>query len=195
MEERVVNIAQKTEYPRGGKVTIFVNPETNSAFDVLVRIPGWTQNRPVPSDLYRYMQPSDEKVSLRINDAPIEIETNKGYVRISRAWNKGDVITLDMPMPVRRVLSHEKVEDNAGRVAIERGPVVYCAEWVDNAGEALDLVLPDDVPLEAEYRADTLGGITLIKGRLDDGQLFKAIPYYAWNHRGRGQMNVWLKRK
>ena len=194
MDDRTVAIVQETGYPWDGKVSISVEPEKNGRFNVLVRIPGWTQNRPVPSDLYRYMRKSSERVSLAVNGRPVALDTEKGYVRINRTWSKGDVITLDMPMPIRRVLSHEKVEDNAGRVALERGPVVYCAEWVDNLGAALDIVLADDVPLEAQPVADMLGGITLIKGTLDSGKQFKAIPYYTWSHRGRGQMNVWLKR-
>ncbi len=86
------------------------------------------------------------------------------------------MITLDLPMPVRRVLSHEKVEDNAGRVALERGPVVYCTEWVDNDGKSLDIILNDDVELETEHRKDILNGINVITAKLEDGSPFTAIP-------------------
>ncbi len=111
-------------------------------------------------------------------------------------------------MPVRRVVSHEKVEANAGRVALERGPVVYCAEGTDNADQVFNLVLPDDAPLEARSRPDLLGGVTVIEGRAlglypsEDGrsvvtreQDFVAVPYYAWAHRGQGEMAVWLPRQ
>ncbi len=195
MDKHTVHITQETNYPWDGKVVITVNPEKSGQFDVLVRLPGWTRNQPVPSDLYRYVRESNEKVRLSVNGKPHSLKTDKGYVRISRKWKKGDAITLDMPMPIRRVLSHEKVEENAGRVAIERGPVVYCAEWVDNKGEALELVLPDNVALEVERREDMFDGINLIRGALGDGASIKLIPYYAWSHRGRGEMNVWLKRQ
>ncbi|HUV63939.1 MAG TPA: glycoside hydrolase family 127 protein [Sedimentisphaerales bacterium] len=195
MTDQTVNITQATGYPWDGKVSIGVDPDKSGAFDILIRIPGWAQNKPVPSDLYHYMNSSDEQVTVKVNGEPIPIRTDKGYLRIGRTWQKGDQITLDMPMPIRRVLSHEKVEDNAGRVAIERGPIVYCAEWVDNMGEALDLILPDDVALRAERRDDMFDGITLVRGELPNGSEIKMIPYYAWGHRGRGEMNVWLKRQ
>jgi hypothetical protein len=195
MDDRVVNVTQRTEYPWQGKVDITVDPEQAGKFDILVRIPGWTQNKPVPNDLYRYMNKSNEKVTLKVNGEPLSIKTDKGYVRINRKWQKGDKIILDMPMTIRRVLSHEKVEDNAGRVAIERGPIVYCAEWVDNMGKALDVVLPDDAVLVAQRYEDVFDGVTIVKATLADGGAVKLIPYYAWNHRGRGEMNVWLKRQ
>ena len=195
MAERKVKVSQKTDYPWNGKVDISIEPEASGKFSVLVRIPGWTQNRPVPSDLYRYMNKNTETVTLEVNGESLAINPEKGYVRIERTWAKGDKITLNMPMPVRRVLSNEKVEDNAGRVALERGPVVYCTEWVDNNGKALDIVLNDDAALDTEYRKDMLNGVTVIKSKLANGHQFTAIPYYAWAHRGQGEMNVWLKRR
>jgi hypothetical protein len=195
MKNRVVNISQQTNYPWDGNVNINIDPGKSGKFSVLLRIPGWVQNKPVPSDLYRYMNENDEKVTLKVNNKPIELKLEKGYVRIERNWTRDDKITIDFPMPVRRVLSHEKVEDNAGRVALERGPVVYCAEWVDNNGEALDLVLNDDAVLKTEYRKDLLNGVTVIKSKAGKGDDITAIPYYAWAHRGPGEMNVWLKRK
>jgi len=194
MANRTVKLTQKTDYPWNGMVEITVDPDRAEEFAILVRIPGWAQNKPVPSDLYRYMKKSGEKVRLKVNGKPVALDMDKGYVSIHRAWKTGDVITLNLPMPIRRVLSHEKVEDNAGCVALERGPVVYCAEWKDNGGKALDIVLADDVTLDTEYRADMLGGMTIIKGNLDNGKPFTAIPYYAWAHRGQGEMAVWLER-
>jgi hypothetical protein len=111
-------------------------------------------------------------------------------------------------MPVRRVLSHDEVAANAGRVALERGPVVYCAEAVDNGGRVFNLVLPDDAALEPRARPDLLGGVTVLAGRAlalspsEDGrsvltreQDFVAVPYHAWAHRGEGEMAVWLPRR
>ncbi len=192
---RTVRVTQKTDYPRDGRVEMKVDPETSGEFAVLLRIPGWARNRPVPSGLYRYMKDYDTKVKLTVNDKEIPISIEKGYVRIHSRWKAGDTIMLDIPMPIRRVLSYPRVADNTGRVAIERGPIVYCAEWKDNGGRALDLVLADDVKLTTEHRKDMLGGITIIKGRLSNGDILTLIPYYAWAHRGPGEMAVWLARK
>lgn len=195
LKNQAVTITQQTDYPWESVVNIKVDPEKTGRFDILVRIPSWTQNRPMPSDLYRYIDTCDEKVTLKVNGKSVAFTIDKGYVRLHRTWKTGDAITLNMPMPVRRVLSHEKVGDNSGSVALERGPVVYCAEWPDNNGKALDIVLADNVMLTPEYRKDLLGGLPLIKGKLDNEAPFTAIPYYAWAHRGSGEMAVWLKRK
>jgi uncharacterized protein len=165
-----------------------VNPEKAKTFTLVLRIPGWTQNKPVPSDLYSYFGLSDEKVKLKVNGETLEPKTRKGYATIKRKWKKGDVIELSLPMPIRRVLSHKKVKENTDLVAVERGPLVYCAEAIDNGGQALDLSLADNVALTAQ-RENLLDGVTVIKG--DELTL---IPYYAWSHRGEGEMAVWLKR-
>jgi DUF1680 family protein len=162
----------------------------------------------MPSDLYRYAENGAEKVGLTVNCEAVVPDIEKGFVRIDREWKKGDVIELDLPMPIRRVVSHKKIEANKGRVALERGPIVYCAEGVDNGGQAFNIVLPDDVKLESEYRKDMLGGVAVISGKAlglyvsADGksvesreQDFLAIPYYAWSHRGTGEMLVWLARR
>ena len=194
LDGRTVGLTQETDYPWDGLVKITVDPGDPATFTVLVRVPGWAREAPVPSDLYRYMKKSGRKVTVKVNGAAAGLDMDKGFARIRRTWRKGDVIELDLPMPVRRVLAHPKVTHCAGKIALERGPIVYCAEWKDNGGKALDIVLPDDVELRAEHRKDMLGGVTVIKGRLGDGEPFLAIPYYARSHRGRGEMAVWLKR-
>ena len=192
---RAVRVTQKTDYPWKGLVQITLDPETPREFAVLLRIPGWARGRPVPSDLYRYLDEADEKATLEVNGRAVTPEAEKGYVRIRRAWKPGDAVTLNLPMPIRRVVAHPRVADNAGRVAIQRGPLVYCAEWKDNAGRALNLALADGVELAAEYRKDMLGGITVITGKPAGGPALTLIPYYAWAHRGPGEMAVWLLRK
>lgn len=184
-----IDLQQESNYPWDGNIKITINPEKAKTFTLAVRIPGWTQNRPVPSDLYSYLEPSDEKVTLKVNGEALELKPRKGYARIKRKWKKGDTVELSFPMPIHRVLSHKKVKDNAGRVAVERGPLVYCAEAIDNGGHALDLSLTDKVALSTHQEKDLLGGVTVIKG----GGL-TLIPYYAWSHRGEGEMAVWLKR-
>ncbi len=208
MGKTSVRLKQKTRYPWDGRVKITVELERSAEFSICVRIPGWSQGKPVPSDLYRYLNKSDKEMALKVNGKSIAPDIEKGFARVSRTWKKGDVIELNLPMPIRRVVSNEKVEANAGRVALVRGPIVYCAEGVDNDGQVFNIVLSDDVPLEAKYREDMLGGVTVIRGKArglyssEDGksvetkeQEFVAIPYYSWSHRGVGEMAVWLPRR
>lgn len=204
----LVEVEQKTRYPWDGSVKITVAPTRPEEFSLYMRIPGWAGNSPVPGDLYKYLGGEVGKVGLKVNGRTVGLDMEKGFVRIRRTWQKGDVVELDLPMPVRRVLSHPSVEANIGRVALERGPVVYCAEGTDNGGEVSNLILEDDSALKAEHRDDLLNGVTVIVGEaaaLSAGkgkseivktkQKFMAIPYYAWAHRGEGEMAVWLRRK
>ena len=205
IKNNTVNLKQDTQYPWDGKVKISVDPEKSEKFAVYVRIPGWSQGQPVPSDLYRFLNTSEEKVTLKVNGEETDIVPDKGYARIERVWQKGDVIELNIPMPIRKVLANEKVKDDAGRFSLERGPIVYCAEWKDNDGHVLNLFLPENTTFTTERRDDLLNGVTVITGKAfglyksEDGksveekeQDFMAIPYYAWAHRGQGEMIVWL---
>jgi DUF1680 family protein len=203
-----LGIRQETSYPWEGRVRIVVEPARPAELALHVRVPGWAQGRPVPSDLYRYAETEAATFSLTVNGAPVKPEIVQGFAVLRRTWKAGDAVELSLPMPVRRVLSHEKVAADAGRVALERGPVVYCAEAVDNGGRAFNLVLPDDAPLQATYRKELLGGVTVVTGRAlalqasEDGrsvatreQDFLAVPYHVWAHRGDGEMAVWLPRR
>ncbi len=208
LEDLAVNIEQETRYPWEGTVKITIDPEEEKAFGLRLRIPGWARGLPVPGDLYRFATEIVEAVRLRLNGEEIPVDLESGYTRIDRRWKKGDTLELCLPMPVRRVLSHENVEANRGRVALQRGPIVYCAEWPDNGGHVSHLVLEDGVPLSAEYRPALLNGLTVLSGEAtalktaEDGkttleakQPFVAIPYYAWAHRGKGEMQVWMARE
>jgi DUF1680 family protein len=199
MNNTNVEISQETSYPWNGKVVIKLNPKTDKKFAINIRIPGWAVEKPIPSDLYRYLIESPEEIMLKLNGDLIDFKMKKGFAVIERNWSKGDVIELNIPIPVRRVLAHENVKDNLNKVALIRGPITYCAEWVDNDKNILDMVIPDDAELQTEHQKDLLNGITVIKGNVLDksGEKRKlvAIPYYAWSHRGTGEMAVWLPRK
>jgi len=205
--DNTVTLVQETEYPWSGRVRITVTPEKSRRFAIRVRIPGWARNEPVPSDLYSFQQVSDEPVSLKVNGRRLSTESEKGFACIERRWQEGDTIELDLPMPVRRIIANKKVQPDRGKVALQRGPLVYCLEWPDNDGQVLNRVIPDEAKLQAEYRSDLLNGVVVIGGkahltkRMLDGSIapagatsFTAIPYYAWAHRGRGQMTVWPAR-
>ncbi len=185
-----VTLTLETGYPWSGAVKLTVDPSRESAFALRLRIPGWTRGEPVPSDLYRYLDAASEAPSLRVNGMPADLELERGFAVIRRRWRPGDAVELHLPMPVRRVVSHAGIAGNRGRVAVERGPLVYCAEGVDNGGNALELTLPDGAALAAGHDPALLGGVTTIRG---DG--ITLIPYYAWSHRGAGEMNVWLKHR
>jgi len=209
MKGNTVHVGQKTRYPWDGDVEIVVSPEREDEFSVHLRIPGWARNRPVPSDLYRFLKRSEEKPVIEVNGRPIEPDMEAGFARIRRAWKKGDRVTLRLPMPVRRVLAHENVKDDRGKAALQRGPIVYCAEWPDHEdGRVLNLFLPDDAVLGSEFCGGMLNGVQVITGRafstrrVENSEAFVsketdlvAIPYYAWAHRGQGEMAVWLARE
>ena len=205
LEKNTVLLKQETLYPWDGKVKITVEPEHSSEFTIYLRIPCWALGQPVPGDLYQYMNKIEGEVKLKVNDKPLPLDIEKGFARIRRKWKKGDVIYLNLPMLIHRVLANKKVKDDVGKVALQRGPIVYCVEGIDNDGHALNLLLEDDKKLHTEYRKNLLNGVVVICGEAfgfhpsEDGksvvkkvQEFTAIPYYAWSNRGASEMAVWL---
>ncbi len=196
---RKIALTQVTRYPWDGGVKIIVAPEKKSKFTLAVRIPGWARNEPAPGDLYRFADTNTDPVTFAVNGKAVEYDCKNGYAKLRRSWKAGDVVELELPMPVRRVLANPNVKADAGRVALQRGPIVFCAEWPDNpGGNVLDLTLPDNEPLSAHFEPQLLNGVEVIHGRplnADNAeQDFTAIPYFAWANRGPGQMTVWLRR-
>jgi len=204
---RPIRIRQQTGYPWSGQVMLTLAPVQPQRFALMVRIPGWARGEVVPSDLYRFAEELDEPVTIVVNGKPWPVKIENGYVRMDRTWSAGDRVLLDLPMPVRRVVSHPNVLADRGRVALQRGPIVYCLEGPDNDDHVLNLMLPDDAKLTSEHRPNLLGGVTVLRGRglsvqrRPDGSLatgpadLTAIPYYAWNNRGAGEMTVWIARR
>jgi DUF1680 family protein len=191
-----VVVTQQTDYPRNGNVKITIEPEREAEFYVNIRIPGWVRNEPVPSDLYSFLNPSEEKITLKVNSEALKLEMDKGFARIHRRWKKGDIIELILPMPVQRIVANEKVKEDLGKIALQRGPLVYCLEEADNKGGVLNRHLPDDLEFKVEYKPDLLGGVNILKSeRTAELPGLVAIPYYAWSHRGVGEMTVWVPRE
>ncbi len=186
-----VHLHMKGEYPWQGQITLEVNPERETSFPLYIRIPSWIGHIPLPdSDLYEYLTETEKNISVRVNGVTVsDYKTDKGYLVLDRTWKKGDVLSLDLPMEVRLVKGNDRIEDNRGKVAIERGPVVYCLEEADN-GLLANVLLPVQVTPETQYEPGFLGGITTI---LMDKYRF--IPYYSWGNRGANQMKVWVDRK
>lgn len=201
-----VRITQQTEFPWDGRVLLDIQPEADErAFVLKIRIPDWATDEFSSSALYSFTEPLEEEVVIAVNGRPISYTTEKGYAVLDRTWKPGDTVRVDLPMPIRRIVCDRRVRDNVGKIALQRGPLVYCLEWPDvEGGKVLDLMMPKEAPLEADSRPDLLGGVVVLRGIAveqadsDAGERkkiirrFEAIPYYAWAHRGKGQMAVWI---
>ena len=200
-----VTLKQETEYPWKGLSRIEIAEAGVKDFTLNVRIPGWCVGRPVPSDLYTQTVPGSLKdFTVKVNGKPFTFTPEKGYCPINRAWKEGDVVEVCMNMPVRRIKAHDAVKNDRGRLAVERGPILYCAEGVDNSGKVLDKVLAADAVftpatcnvLGNVYPALTAPAVSLRRG-LKTGVRKEAttltlVPYFAWCHRGAGEMQVFF---
>ena len=202
-----IKLTQATTYPWDGAVKLTVAPARAGMFTIKLRVPGWATNAPVPSDLYRFLDEPRGAVTVKVNGQSVVGTLDKGYWPITRAWKAGDTIDLSLPMDARRVVANDQVIADADRMAIQRGPIVYAAEWPDNPdGHVRNLILADTAALKAERRPGFLNGVTTIASTATwleadaKGDVtkttgpFVAIPYYAWANRGRGEMLVWLPR-
>jgi DUF1680 family protein len=203
-----LTVRQETRYPWDGEVRITLEPAQPEEFTVYVRVPGWAVNLPVPGTLYHVLVPSAGEIVLSVDGTPVPIRTRNGYAAIRRTWKKGDVIRLALPMPVQRIVANDSLEDDRGKTALERGPLVYCMEGVDAGdGHVTDLVIPDSAVITHEFRGDILNGVTMLHGRgytaertlggdvvAGNSREFIAFPYYAWAHRGKCEMTVWPAR-
>ena len=190
LQGREVTLSQATSYPWDGDVRITVDANKAGTFTLRLRIPGWVRGEVVPSDLYAYADGLQTGYSVRVNGEEQTATLDHGYFCITRAWKAGDEVALHFDMEPRLVRANEAVEADRGRLAVERGPLVYCAEWPDNEGDVLEASVAVGDALSAEMRGDLLGGIQVIK----DGDL-TLIPYYAWCHRGSGHMQVWMQER
>ena len=208
LNNRDVLIRQETNYPWDGKVLISVDPGKRTKFDLHVRIPGWARNEPVPGDTYHYLNDFSGQVSLSVNGVPARYTMIDGYAVIHRTWKKGDKLMMDIPMPVRRIVAIEEIEENRNRVALQRGPLVYCFEHADNNGRALNIVVPDSIDFTAEFKTDLLNRVVILQSEapvltISEDKLnlstvsrkVIAIPFYSWANRGNGQMQVWVPRE
>ena len=186
---REVQLSQQTSYPWSGDIKVRIDKNDAGQFALKLRIPGWARGEVVPSDLYSFADDTSSDLwSVSVNGSPVEASLQKGYATISRRWKAGDEVTLSLTLRPHFVAANPNVEADRGRLAVECGPVVYCAEWPDNQTDPLEATVSATDSLTLEWRPELLEGINIIR----DGDL-TLIPYYAWNHRGPGHMEVWLK--
>jgi uncharacterized protein len=194
---REVTVRQETTYPWNGTITLQLDIDEPAMFGLRLRIPGWCQN-----------------TQLTVNGEAFDIASHveQGYVRVERVWQTGDRVELELAMPVERMYAHPNVRQDAGCVALQRGPLVYCLEGADHNVPLHRIVVPRTIQLASQFEADVLGGVTIVRGEVlveDDtgwaGKLYRswpaslqpraitAIPYYAWDNRQPGEMRVWLR--
>jgi len=193
-----VELEQQTEYPWDGKVRIKVS-KGGGKFAIKLRLPGWLKTSPVGNDLYTYADKA-KPYSVSVNGQSFYPE-NRDYITLSRSWKKGDVIELDFPMEVRRIVANDNAEDLRGKVALERGPVVYCLEAADQPDRyVFNKYILNTVPVSARFESALLGGVMVLEGQAkqveQSGEVsdvkFRAIPYCTWNNRGAQPMEVWI---
>jgi hypothetical protein len=204
--ENMIKISQDADFPWDGKVVLTVDPEEKSKFSLKVRIPGWAANEAIPGDLYRFTDKSDQPVTFLVNGMNTEVLMSDGYAVITRKWEAGDRVEFELPLKVRKIISDQRVWADANKVALQRGPLVYCAEWPDNnSGKVLNMMINADASFTPEFDPTMLNGVAVLKStgyqtkrnlkggvdRMEEEPL-KLIPYFAWNNRGPGQMMVWL---
>jgi len=199
-------INQDAGFPWKEDVVIKVSPEKPSGFTIKLRVPGWAVNEAIPGDLYRFTEASEEAVRVSVNGEVINEKPVDGYISVYRKWKKGDSIELHLPMPVRKVAADERIADDRGKLAFQRGPVIFCAEWPDNnTGNVLNLYVDPSEQVSTEFVPDLLGGTQVIRtfghqtksdidGRRQvmEKEPVTLIPYALWNNRGPGQMMVWI---
>ncbi len=200
-----IKLEQKTKYPWSGNVQILVTPQASTDFEIKIRIPGWAIDKPIPGDLYSFKEKSGEQPKISVNGKVFSYKLDKGYAVVRKKWKKGDVIDINFPMSVHRVKGNDKIVADRNKYAYQRGPLMYCAEWPDNPGKkVLNLFIEEDAAVKAVYDSTLLSGVYVLQSQGQASARTTAstmnstkvpvtlIPYYAWAHRGGGEMVVWI---
>ncbi|PWT70872.1 MAG: glycoside hydrolase family 127 protein [Bacteroidetes bacterium] len=200
-----MTVEQETNYPWDGEVKIKLSPDKKTKMGLHVRIPGWVEGQPVPGDLYRFEHSEASPFYVLVNGAKVDFKVDKGYMVIEREWQKGDILTINFPVEVKKILAKDSVKEDLDRIAVQRGPLVYCFEQTDNKGKVWNMMLPPNTEFSTKFEKDLLGGVTVIHCSLPaieinaDGTTLStqtktvtAIPYFAWANREPAAMQVWL---
>lgn len=208
INSKKVTITQQNNYPWDGNLSFSIEPASSTAFTVRIRIPGWAQGQAIPSDLYSFSHTPGKKIIILVNGKPTEYTMDNGYAVISKTWKKGDHIQLELPMTVEKIISNEKVVNNKGKIALQFGPLIYCLESPDNFGATSNVIVPETSTFTTQFQPALLNGVMTLQGNgiaimIDEeknsvqtkAQPVTAIPYYAWAHRGKGEMTVWIPQR
>lgn len=204
MQKQSIGISMQTGYPWKGETTLSITNAPKKQIRLMLRIPGWLKE-PVPGNLYTYTNSATANFQLSVNGKPVAYKEENGYAVIIRAWKKGDIITINTPMEVRTINSRAELKQNNKRIALQYGPMVYCIEGPDNNGKAWNFIVPEQPRFTVKYEPELLGGVNTIMvdakiiQAAENGKTIssvvkpvKAIPYFSWNNRGAGEMQVWL---
>jgi uncharacterized protein len=196
-----ISLSVQSDMPWGGRSTLKVSVREPARGAINLRIPGWARNQPAPGSLYSYLDPVDRPTRISVNGARVSGAVNSlGYVSLDRTWKNGDVVEMEFPVDVRRVVANDKVRADRGRMAVERGPIVYCAEWPDYpGGDVLEALVDPKSELKPSVDRAFYGGVTVLHGEARSitnpsaaPKAITLIPYYLWANRGAGPMSVWL---
>lgn len=200
-----IRITQTTQYPWQGEIDIMLTPREPVFATLALRIPCWAGNEVLPGGLYHFTEPTTANPSVEVNGKLRPLRIHHGYVTVTNNWHPGDQIHLSMPMPVRKVIATDQVTEDLDKVALTRGPIVYCAEGIDNEGDVKEIVVEMNTPFNYTFDSTILNGVGTLTGKIHklQGDGFNQpvvlrpsslllLPYYAWCHRGAGPMNVWF---
>jgi DUF1680 family protein len=201
LNNKNVKITQVNNYPWSGSLLLNVEPQAPARFNVLVRIPGWSRAKAIPSDLYSFENKTTSNIVIKLNGRPVKYVMQNGYAVINNQWKKGDKIELNLPMDVKEVIANKAVKVDSNKIALQRGPIMYCGEWKDNSGKVSNVIIPRNTAFRPAYKGDLLNGVMVLKAEVlkrDSlyGKVrkveFTAIPYYSWANRGKGEMMIWF---
>ncbi len=208
INDQKIELKQENNYPWDGNLKFTIHTEQPINFYMLIRIPGWAQNVAIPNNLYHFTNQSTSKVLISVNGKNADFKIQNGYAVLKRTWKKNDLIQVVLPMESRRVAADTMINDNIGKLSLQRGPIMYCAEWKDNAGKTSNIILPANSKLNAAFVPDLLNGVMVLRSQSSQVEIstngqdiktitkpFTAIPYYAWANRGKGEMTVWIPEK
>jgi uncharacterized protein len=201
-----IKLMQESNMPWNGHIVLTLHPENPAKANVHIRIPGWAAGNPVPGNLYEFLNDPSERPLFKINGIEVSPKIENGYAVLSEKWKANDKVEIVFPWEIRRIKAHPNIEDNRGKMALQLGPLVYCTEWADYENPYIfDLFLSENDKLSYDFMPEKLGGMNVISGHAsvlrkgegpDKGEIyprkFTAIPYFAWAHRGKGQMMVWI---
>ena len=199
-EGQKINITQRNNYPWAGSLSFEIETQRKTRLTCRIRIPGWATGSAIPSDLYAFNKKSAGRPVMKVNGKEIPIKMENGYAVINREWSKGDNVQLELPMQVQEVQANKALVDDRGKIALQRGPIVYCAEWKDNAESLGSITIPKGTLFNVMAQQNLLNGVNVLKANVLSKQngkpvkkvVLTAIPYYSWANRGEGEMAVWF---
>lgn len=196
-----IKITQANNYPWNGLLNFTIDPSSAADLSLHIRIPGWSRAQAIPSDLYSFKNKISAPIQLKLNGKPVKYVVESGYAVIKRTWKKGDQVQMNLPMPVEKVMANQALKADHQKVALQRGPIIYTAEWADNGGKVSNLTMPATATFKPQYEGSLLNGVTVLKGQVrrkdslthqSKVAMLTAIPHYSWANRGKGEMMVWF---